>query len=261
MAAGMIPRGLSVIEALVGRMGGTSLSELAATVDLPKSAVHRILAELMTAGYVRQTGPQGEYMLTLRFVSLGIRHLAANGMVQLSKPILSRLAADAAALVRLSLVDDGRLVWVSQFQGAATGLRYDPDAGETARLSCSATGHAWLSQLSDDEALELIFRQGIGGREDYGPAAPQTVDEIRAELAVVRERGYASVDEMYEVGTSALAAPVFDRSGGAVVGVVSIAGPSAILTASRREELAEPLLKVTAELTGLGLSMENHASR
>ena len=250
--AGTLTRGLQILRVLVGRTDGAALSEIADAVGLPKSATHRILGELIDAGYVRQRDSLGSYMLTIRFVSMGIRHLAANGLVQLARPQLSKLADLSGALVRLSLVDDDRLIFVSQFQGARTGLRYDPENGEAVGLSSSASGHAWLAQLSDEQALEILFKQGIGSKSEHGPNAPETVEELRSILAATRERGYGSVEDSFEIGTSAIAAPVLGM-GGQVVAVVSIAGPSALLTASKREELSKPLLDVTHQLSELDL--------
>ena len=39
---------------------------------------------------------------------------------------------------------------------------YDPDMGTNARFSCSSTGWAWLSTLSDKEAIAKVKKQGIG---------------------------------------------------------------------------------------------------
>ena len=50
--------------------------------------------------------------------------------------------AMAGELVRLAIVDGDRITWVAKSQGARKGLRYDPDMGTDARLSCAATGQA-----------------------------------------------------------------------------------------------------------------------
>jgi len=59
-----------------------------------------------------------------------------------------------------------------------TGLRYDPDMGMDARLSCTASGHAWLMTLSDERAMELVSRQGFGKPSEYGPNAPTTLKAL-----------------------------------------------------------------------------------
>jgi DNA-binding IclR family transcriptional regulator len=47
------------------------LSTLASELDMPLSATHRLLAELVRCGYVRQHQNHSDYMLTIKLVSLG----------------------------------------------------------------------------------------------------------------------------------------------------------------------------------------------
>lgn len=244
-----VTRTIKIIELLADQTDGVTLGTVADAIELPKSAAYRILTDLADAGYVRQDEETGRYALTLKFDALGVRHLGRNGLVQVSRPQLMRLAQKSGALVRLSLVEGDELRFVSQFQGAKTGLRYDPDAGTVVQLSCSASGLAWLSRMSDDEALAKVYRQGIGAPEEFGPNAPGTLDELRAVLAETRARGWAAVDETWALGTAALAAPIVDNHSGRAVGVVSIAGPNVLLTEGRRYELSKDLLPVSADLS------------
>ena len=170
-----LDRGLSLIERLAGQPEGMSLSALADELLIPHGACHRLLAELQRRGYVRQVRSYGDYVLTTKVASLGLGFLSSAGIVDIAEPLLERVAKESGELVRLSIVDDDRLTWVAKCHGARKGLRYDPDMGMDARLSCTSSGHAWLLTLSDERALELVTRQGFGQPKDYGPNAPTTV--------------------------------------------------------------------------------------
>ena len=241
-----LDRGLSLIEHLCGQPEGMSLTALADELDIPRSACHRLLSELQRRGYVRQVRNQGEYLLTVKIASIGLELLSSKGIVDIAEPVLERLAKASGELVRLSIVDDDRLVWVAKWQGTRAGLRYDPDMGMEARLSCTASGHAWLLTLSDERALELVSRQGFGQPKDYGPKAPTTVLSLLALLNAARQRGYAMIDEVFAPGMTAMAAPVV--RGQETVGVVSIAGPRQRLTTARMQQLASELLAAAAEI-------------
>lgn len=242
-----LDRGLGVLEKLAQYPQGLPLSVIAAELDIPPSACHRLLAALQQRGYVRQQRKQGDYVLTTKVVSLGLGFLSSAGIVDIAEPLLERLAQTSGELVRLSIVDDDRLTWVAKAQGMRqAGLRYDPDMGMEARLSCTASGHAWLMTLSDERALELVSRQGFGKPGDYGPRAPTTVQALLALLQAARQRGYAMIDEVFAPGMAAMAAPVLRR--GAAIGVLSIAGPRTRLTAARIDELAPALVAAAAEL-------------
>jgi IclR family acetate operon transcriptional repressor len=242
-----LDRGLSVVEHLARHPQGLPLTLLASELDIPLGACHRLLADLQRRGYVRQTRKQGDYVLTTKVVSLGLGFLSGAGIVNIAEPLLERLAQASGELVRLSIVDEDRLTWVAKSQGMRqAGLRYDPDMGMDARLSCTSSGHAWLMALSDERALELVSRQGFGTPSEYGPKAPTTIRALLGFLHAARVRGYAMIDEVFAPGMAAMAAPVFRRK--EVIGVISIAGPRTRLGSERMHDLAPALLAATSEL-------------
>lgn len=245
--SGSLQRSLQILERLAGHPEGQSISTLSSSLDLPLSATHRLLAELARCGYVRQVREQGEYVLTIKLVSMGLGFLSASGVVDVAQPALDQLADESGELVRLGVVDGDDLTFVAKAQGARRGLKYDPDMGLSVRLSCSAAGHAWLSTLSDEAALALVAKQGFGSPDDYGPKAPTTVKALMTHLRTARKRGFSTIAEVFAPSMSAMAAPVRAR-GGVTIGVVTIAGPLVRLTEARMEELADPLLRCAGEI-------------
>jgi len=243
----ILERSFKVLEHLAAHPEGRALSALSAELGMPLSATHRLLVELIRCGYVRQDQSHGDYMLTIKLVSLGLSFLSNSGIVDVAQPLLDRLAAEAGELVRLAVVDGDELTFVAKAQGALRGLRYDPDMGLSVNLSCSSAGHAWLSTLSDEQALQLVARQGFGQPEDYGPKAPTSVKALLACLRAARKRGFAMINEVFAPGMSAMAAPV--RSGdGAAIGVITIAGPVVRLTEERMLALGPALLSAAEDV-------------
>jgi IclR family acetate operon transcriptional repressor len=243
----VLERTLGILELLSQQGQGMELAALAEQLNIPKSAAHRLLADLVRCGYVRQTRDMGEYLLTTKLVSMGLTYLSKTGVVDVAQPLIDRLAEHTGELVRLSVVDGDRLTWVARAQGARQGLRYDPDMGSIARLSCSSSGLAWLSTLADDDALALVSRQGLGTREAFGPNAPKSLKAFLTALHETRKRGYAITEETYTAGLNAMAAPV-RLNGQTPMGTLSIAGPSARLTRARMQQLGDALLACAAQL-------------
>ena len=242
-----LDRGLSVLEHLTRHPQGLPITLIASELDIPLSACHRLLADLQRRDYVRPARKQGDYVLTTKVVSLGLGFLSSAGIVDIAEPLLERVAQASGELVRLSIVDEDRLTWVAKSQGMRqSGLRYDPDMGMDARLSCTASGHAWLMTMSDERAVELVSRQGFGPPSAYGPKAPTTIKGLLGFLHAARVRGYAMIDEVFAPGMTAMAAPVFRRN--EVIGVISIAGPRTRLGPDRLHDLAPALLAAAAEL-------------
>lgn len=245
--AGVMERTLGILELLAQEAEGLPLAIIAERVGMPRSAAHRLLSDLARYGYVRQVRDQGDYMLTTKLTSMGLGFLGEMGILDAAQPLIDRLAEISGELVRLSVVDGRRLTWVAKAQGATRGLRYDPDMGAVAKLSCSASGLAWLSTLSDEAALELVAEQGFGNEEEYGPNAPTTVTELLEALKQARDRGFSSTVETFSPGMNAMAAPVY-RVGHTTIGTISIAGPSIRFTEARMASLGNILVEVADEL-------------
>lgn len=246
----ILERSFRVLEALAKHREGKALSSLSAELDMPLSATHRLLAELVRCGYVRQDGPQGNYTLTIKLVSLGLIFLGASGIVDVAQPLLDELAAASGELVRLAVVIDDDLTFVAKAQGAKSGLRYDPDMGRLPMLSCSAAGYAWLSTMSEEEARERVARQGFGKPGDYGPNAPTTLKAVMAHVRAARRRGFSMIDEVFTPGMTAMAAPLLGEER-KVLGVITVAGPSVRLTEERMLGYGPELLRTAREVVSL----------
>jgi DNA-binding IclR family transcriptional regulator len=93
----------------------------------------------------------------------------------------------------------------------------------------------------------LVARQGFD-REGFGPQAPQTIQSLIERILRARQRGFATVFDAYEVGTSAIATAICAPQTKEPIGTVSIAGPSVRMTPARMEEIAPLLLGSAAEL-------------
>ena len=251
--SGVMERTLAILERLANDVGGVSLATLADELDMPRSAAHRLLTELSEYGYVRQSRERGDYVLTTKLVSLGLNYLKHSGVVDLCQPILDRLAETSGELVRLAVVDVDHITWVALSQGARAGLRYDPDMGMDAKLSCTSSGHAWLSTLSEDDAITLLSKQGLGKPDAYGPNAPTSINAVLKCVKQARKQGYAITEETYVRGLSAMASPIVPDGKGAV-GVLAISGPSVRLTQDKMRTLIPDLLAATSGIAAASAS-------
>ncbi|UCJ15778.1 IclR family transcriptional regulator [Pseudomonas sp. MM211] len=247
MAGSQIERALNLLENLAGA-GDVPMQTLAEQLQIPKSATHRMLTELVRLGYVRQDPQSSRYRLSTKLVALGFRYLASSG-ADIVQPLLDRLARESGELVRLGVIEGERQTWIAKSQGARSGLRYDPDMGRDAPLRYTASGHAWLASMTDAEALALVARQQIAEDAEFGPNAPHSDEQLLGYLRQARVRGYAAVVETSSLGTCALAAVITHPQHAGVIGVLSIAGPSARMPAERMEELVPSLIESAAELS------------
>ncbi|AMJ61555.1 IclR family transcriptional regulator [Bosea sp. PAMC 26642] len=246
---GGIDRVVVAIELMAQADGPVRLSDLAATLGVPKSAVHRVLAGLVERGWVERD--EGDtYVLTLRLALLGQRLLASYDVDNLRQPILDRLAAQTKELVRLTAVQNGELVWIGSARGRRSGLVYEADMTERVIPFATANGKAWLSTLSIDDAVKICLDAGLG-RATGSDKAVKTIPELIAELDLTRSRRYGLAMEEAEQGVAAIAVPV--ECNGAVVGTMSIAAPIIRLSEDRIQNLL-PDLRRASQLMALAWS-------
>ena len=119
--------------------------------------------------------------------------------------------------------------------------------GNDARLSCSASGLAWLSAMSDEQALAMVAQQGLGQSAEFGPNAPATLQAVLDCLHKTRERGYSLTQETYTAGLNAMGA-VVRLNDQAPMGVITIAGPTVRFTEEKMQSLAPELLSMAAQM-------------
>jgi IclR family acetate operon transcriptional repressor len=244
MTAG-IDRTLSALELLSRHPQGLAVLAVAGRLGLAPSAAHRLLNDLRQAGFVQQNPETGAYGLTIRLAALGLSWLGRTGLPDVCQPVLDDLANTSGELVRLSVSDGDRLVWVAFAQGATGGLRYDParEQGEEASLAYSASGRAWVATLDREVARRLIAKQGLKPPVGAADDVHLTVDQALEILVRTRSVGYAEAVDCYLAGMAAIAVPL--PADGPAPGCLSIAGPVVRLTSKRRAGLL-PALQAAA---------------
>jgi DNA-binding IclR family transcriptional regulator len=242
---------LDLLAVLADSSRGLRLSELTAALNEPKSSVQRLLVHLAEEGWVEQDADTGFYRLTLRLATLGQRHLQAIGITDASQAILQRLARQTRELVRLTIVDGNRLVWIGSAQGAAPGLMYQPEMGQHIVSFATANGKAWLATLDNAEAVRIATADGLGqvkARAATGPKALTSAAALLRDLGAVRRRGYGLAVEEAEPGVTAVAVAILRPSSLGALGTVSVAAPSIRMQPPALAAIAETLTAAARDL-------------
>jgi IclR family transcriptional regulator, acetate operon repressor len=239
-----ITRTLAAFDVLSRHPQGLTVQAVAAALGIAPSAAHRLLNDLVAVDYVRQHGT-GHYALTVRLAALGLSWLGRSGITDPAQPVLDDLAVLSAELVRLSIADGDRLIWVAFAQGATSGLRYDParEQGAEASLVYSASGRAWAASQPPARADVLIAAQGLTPPEGAADGHALTYAQAHMLIAETRSAGYAVAEDCFLAGMAAIAVAIPD------VGCLSIAGPVSRLTPTRRAAVL-PALQAAARQLG-----------
>lgn len=247
-----VDRIVDVIELLSAHPRGLAVTDTALRLGIPASGVHRIMAMLAQRGMVEQDPADRTYRLTLKFACVGLKLLAGASFHTVIQPLLERYARESGDLVRLAvIVEDTRLVWIANAQGARAQLRVDPLAGHDAMAHLTAAGKAWLATLDASHLARVLAAASAsspipahGTRLQYG------AQSLHQDLALCRQRGYAVIVDEIEPGLTAVAAVVVTSLDGRErpVASISVAGPTVRIPAARIAELGAMMIAAAREI-------------
>ena len=204
-------------------------TEIARTLDLPVPTTHRILMALKQRGYVSQHEETKRFRLGVGALHLGDRAHASVDLRLLSRPVLKRLSRETGETALLTVVAPGgsRGVCLERVE-TAQPLRLSVQPGRRVPLHAGSSQKALLAFLPED-AIERVLSQPLERLCERTIVDPS---DLRAELAHIRERGWARSAEETNLGVSGIAIPVLSERG-VVVCAIGIAGPSARLDDAR----------------------------
>jgi IclR family acetate operon transcriptional repressor len=192
--------------------------ELAQRVQLSPGSVHRLLATLISIGWVEQNSRTAKYRLGTRILGIGTTSLITNPVIQHGKVYLARLAEETGFDAVLSTLVGLRAVHLARVAGAHGRLaEFEPGVSQPAHAM--ADGKLLLAYLAEEERQYLYAVEGL---RQYTPNTITDPRDLERELQRIRERGY-SVDnyERYEAGRG-LAVPVLGPDQQPVLAMLSI---------------------------------------
>lgn len=251
-----VSRALALLDALAASPRAMRLSELARAVQVNPSTASRLLATLARHGLVERS-PQGSWRLGLGLLTLSDRVLERLDVRERARPWLAWLVEQTGETATLSLPGAEAAITVDFVPSPASVVSM-ARVGRPSVPHATATGKVMLA-LGPQAQWRSSDQRPHGSRGAEAPSAisgplvrftERTICDPRAleaELARVREQGYAEAIGEREADLTALAAPILGRSG-ELVAIIGLQGPTARLPAAKRQKLRAPLLRACAEV-------------
>lgn len=231
-----LERGLAVIRAFHADASELTLSDVAKSTGLTRAAARRFLLTLADLGYVRTDGKH--FSLTPRVLELGYAVLSSMTLPEVAQPHLERLSGEVGESSSVSVLDGADIVYVARF-AVSRIMTVSITVGTRFPAYATSMGHVLLAGLSEDALTAHLADAALT------PFTSQTVtspERLRAELAQVREQGWALVDQELEEGLRSIAAPLRDRSGTVIAAVNVSTHASRTSVHALRRDMLPPLL-------------------
>lgn len=233
-----LDRGLAVLRTLSGQPSGLTLSEVAVRTGLSRAAARRFLHTLVQLGYVGAEA--GAFSLRPRLLELGHGYLSGLELPEVAQPHLRALSEATGESTSVAVLDGADVVYIARvaaYRIMSVAIR----VGTRFPAFATSMGRALLG-CSDrqDELLAMVELRQLT------PHTVATMAQLRKRLTVVREQGWALVDQELEEGLRSVAAPIRDASG-TVIAAINISAPAQRRGIAEIEaELVGPLLAAAA---------------
>lgn len=237
---GSVANAARVLKSFTANDREWGVSDLARHLDIAKSTAHRLLATLTDEGLLEQDIESGRYRLGLAIFDLA----AAVQSFDLHEAVLTPmtdLRNRTGETVQVAVLDGREVVYVERMDSQHT-LRMFLEVGRRNWAHCTGCGKALLAFLPPDQLDEALKGWKLPRKTDL---TIRRLSDLRAELVLARQMGYATNRGESEMGVVSVAAPIRDGSG-RVVAALSVAGP-----AERLEEFELQLAQVTMEAAAL----------
>jgi DNA-binding IclR family transcriptional regulator len=210
---------VSVLQVLA-RRGEAGVTEISHELSVHKSTVSRLLGTLEARGLVEQASSRGRYRLGYGVVLLAEGASSKHDLTLLSRPECSALAEDLGETVNLVVQEADAVLTLDQVIGSATMTTINW-VGRRNPLHVTSAGKVFLANMPAAQR-QAYLDTSLDRFTEHTVTEPANLE---AELATVREQGYALTFEELEVGLAAVAAPILSLDG-RIIAAIAVSGPT-----------------------------------
>lgn len=243
-----LSRDVEILELLGGPEAigeGLGVMQIANATGRDKAVISRALSTLARSGLVERDQRTGTYRLGSRVFALAARTREA-ALVARTRTHLQRIAQSTRETTHLCVLRGGNVLTIASelsphevrttgWEGVTTAAWRTPSGRVLISDWDRVTLAAWYEEHGHDEPLVGPLTPAMtsaGFRVLDAPPKEKAVvsdfESLLVELARIRERGYATLDEELETGVVGASAPVTDFTG-RIVAAVNVSAPKARL--------------------------------
>jgi DNA-binding IclR family transcriptional regulator len=242
-----IETGMALLNALGEFHSAQMLKTIAAAVGMPPSKAHRYLVSFIRTGFVDRDPQTGRYRLGPASMQLGLAALGNTDAVYLATQAIEELRDRLDETTSLA-------VWgthgptIVRIEEASRAVTINARPGTVMPLLSSSSGQVFAAFLPESMTAPIL-RGELRANQARGDARlTVSPDAARSLIADVRRRGLGRVTGEHMPGVHALAAPILDYRGHAVV-VIAAMGSSETFDSRWNGNVAKLIRELAARVS------------
>lgn len=246
-----VEKALRMMQAFSAERAEMTLSEAAEATGLTRATARRLLLTFTRLGFAASDGRK--FRLTPKVLRLGYGYLSALPWWEHAQPHMRALADELRESCSIATLDGADIVYVARVPASRT-MSITLNVGSRLPAYPTSMGRVLLAALPADDLASYVDSIKL---EALTPNTITDPDALRAELARVRDQGFAVVDGEREEGVRSAAAPLRDRSG-AVLAALNISVNAARISLTELRERCVPRVVATAEAISADIGFAGH---
>jgi DNA-binding IclR family transcriptional regulator len=219
-----------------------SVTEVAQLLSLPKSSSSRLLKAMAETGLLASTEQAAGYCVGNLIFETSRRHRVNSTLSVVADEALARIAKATGHTGYVAILDGTDVLGLRMRPGSKP-LRVVTAPGDRLPAFCSSTGRAILARLDDDAVCALYPAPW----QSPSPNAPQTIDELFAALAMVRDKGWSQATDESLPGVESIAVCIEDRESAERV-AICISYSAAMISANEKSRIVTLLMRAGCEV-------------
>ena len=221
-STGTVVRVVQLLRCMANVEEDVSLTELATTLALPPSTVHRLLHLLIDEGLVEQAASRHRYRPGVELFRLSAIVVSHTRITDVAFPfmqaVVDRCNENCLLVLYLPATHE---VTITRVVNSNHPLRYEIEQFVPLSLLWGATGRSVLAFLPPAEILAAV---ASGGPSPVDGQKLPPAETFEAELAEIRRNGYAYTQNQKMPGAVGIGAPVYGAEG-SVLGSLCVTIP------------------------------------
>lgn len=239
-----IQRAFAILDVFSSNQAEMGVREIARNLNLHPSTVGRLLVTLTSLNLLTQNESNHRYRLGPKVLKWSAVYLGSLDLPSEARPHMENLRKITNETVSLYVPSGNERILIERLESSHF-MRVIAQIGERMPLYAGASGKVFLAFLPPEKREEVL------NTEQFKRLTSRTivdVEDLRKELILIRQRGYAVSHGERVEGASSISAPIFNFQN-RVIGAISISGPTVRFSQAKVNEFFEPLVKATEQIS------------
>ena len=208
---------LQVLETLALAQGDMGVTALAAELKTTKSRIHRHLRTLVALGYISQSEETERYRAGARLIALGRAASGSADFTSVAMPHMRELRDRTGQAVSLGQIEKTGIRILNTL-GGTMQIEVGVRPGSLLGFHNSAQGKVALASMPPARRMALI-------PEEIAPSTQYTITDaadLSRHIDQIAEQGWATAPNETMLGLNALACPIFNAEGEAILTIAIV---------------------------------------